>query len=75
MKKARSALGEYMQGVSRTHKEQKCIEGRRGDDKFMRQHQLKKMKEKHVVKLIDEKIEDAYKIRLHFTKVNQTFID
>ena len=35
----------------------------------MRQHQLKKMKEKHVVKLIDEKNENAYQVRLQFTKL------
>jgi len=36
---------------------------------------MRKKKEKHVVKLADEKHENAYAYRINYTKLKETFLD
>ena len=75
MEKAADTVANHMMNINRVFREKKHQGDQRGNLFYHRQHQLRKKKEKHIVKLVDEKHEDAYDFRLNYMKVKETFLD
>ena len=75
MENAEKQLHEYLGEQGKKAFDRKIIEQNRGTFDFHRQKLLKKMKEKDVVKLVDEKNEEAFNLRVNYTKLKETFVD
>ena len=75
LEKADVAITDHMMAVHRVHREKVAAGNGRGGMAFRRQNQQRVKKDRHVVKLEDEKEDEAHAFRVNYARIKGAFLD